>query len=100
MKKDLRPIDETCECPTCKKYTRSFINTVSTKEEVGCHLITTHNIYFLLNMMKTIHKNIKEGTIEKFANEFLQDFFHEEKKIPGWVIDALKAAKINVSVYQ
>lgn len=52
---------------TCQKYTRSYLNTISTKEEVGCHLITAHNIYFLLTLMKSIHKAIVDEKLEEFV---------------------------------
>lgn len=97
--KDLRPIQEGCECETCKNYTRSFLHTVATKEEVGCHLITTHNIHYLLTLMKSLHKNIAEDNLDNFVNEFLRDQFIQEKEIPKWVLEALAAVDIKVNVY-
>jgi len=97
--KDLRPIQEGCECSTCKNYTRSYLHMVGNKEEVACHLITTHNIHYLLTLMKNLHKSIAEDNLDNFVNEFLRDQFTEEKKIPQWVIDALNAVDIKVTAY-
>merc|ERR1712098_668631 len=41
---DFSPIDPTCDCSTCKTYTRAFLHTIVTKEPSACHLITVHNV--------------------------------------------------------
>ena len=49
---DLRPIDDDCECETCRHYTRAYISAVCGKEEVCAHMLSKHNIHFLLNLMR------------------------------------------------
>lgn len=44
--KDLRPIDENCDCSTCKHYTRAYLKHLCRVEAVGASLLTTHNIVF------------------------------------------------------
>jgi queuine tRNA-ribosyltransferase len=44
--KDFQPIDEECECSTCKRYTRAYLHTVVTVETVACHLLSVHNISY------------------------------------------------------
>lgn len=43
---DYGPIDPTCGCMVCKKYTRAYLHTVAAKEEVGGQLLSYHNIAY------------------------------------------------------
>ena len=43
---DFEPIDRDCGCLTCKHHTRAYINCLLGREEVACHLLTIHNIYY------------------------------------------------------
>ena len=44
---DHRVIDEKCICPICQGgYTRSYLNTIVTKETTACHLLTIHNVAY------------------------------------------------------
>ncbi len=69
---DLSPIDETCDCYTCRTFTRSYVNHLfSKKETLGQILLTIHNIRFMTRFMKKIRENLKEGTFKQFKDEFL-----------------------------
>jgi len=97
---DYTPIEEGCDCPTCTTYTRAYLYSTIGKEEVACHLITTHNIYYLLNLMGKLRESIINGTLENFVNDFLEKQFHKEKVIPKWVNDAMVKAGIHVKVHK
>ena len=52
FRKDFRPIDEECECSTCKTVTRAHIHKLLIdKETSGCHLLTVHDVAFQLRLM-------------------------------------------------
>ena len=54
---DDRPLDETCDCPTCRKYSRAYIrHLLKAKEMLGLRLMVTHNLYFYNNMMEEIRE--------------------------------------------
>jgi queuine tRNA-ribosyltransferase len=73
--KDQGPIDPTCGCAVCKKYSRSYIrHLMNLKEITGLKLITYHNIYFYIHLMKRIRKAIEEDRFEEFQNKFLQEY--------------------------
>lgn len=55
FKNDLRPIDENCECSTCKHYTRAYLNHVVRFEPVGASLVTVHNVAFQVNQIILLH---------------------------------------------
>ncbi|ORX68096.1 queuine tRNA-ribosyltransferase [Linderina pennispora] len=93
---DFRPIDEDCDCPTCKNYTRAYIHTVATKETTGCHLITIHNIAFQMRLMRDIRQAIVDDRYPQFVRSFIRRRFG--KTVPAWVVNALKSVNIDLTV--
>ncbi len=70
--RDGAPIDEECNCPTCQKYSRSYIRHLfKSKEMLGMRLAVIHNLYFYNNLMQEIRDNIENGTFEDYKNEFV-----------------------------
>ncbi len=87
---DARPLDEDCECYACKNYTRGYIRHLFKASEIlGQRLATTHNLYFLVNMMKEARKAILEDRFEEFKDEFEKNY--ESNKESEWI----KAKKIS-----
>ncbi|XP_042908065.2 queuine tRNA-ribosyltransferase catalytic subunit 1 [Parasteatoda tepidariorum] len=93
--KDFRPIDENCKCPTCVRYCRAYIYETIRKETVACHLITTHNITYQMNLMKSIRESILEDKFPKFIEDFMLQMY-PSKEYPRWAEDALKAVNIHL----
>jgi len=72
---DERPIDETCGCFVCQKYTRSYIrHMVRINEIMGLRLLSYHNLYFYLHLMQNIRSAIAEGRFEAFRDNFIEEF--------------------------
>ena len=58
---DARPIEEGCQCPACRHYSRAYIrHLLKAKEMLGMRLCTLHNLYFYNTMMKEIRDAIEE----------------------------------------
>ncbi|XP_055308328.1 queuine tRNA-ribosyltransferase catalytic subunit [Sitodiplosis mosellana] len=95
FKKDLRPIDESCDCSTCKRYTRSYLNHVVRFESVAATLVTVHNVAYQLRLMRDIRESIIEDRFPEFVKTFMAQYFHE-KNVPEWIIGAL--AKVNIQL--
>lgn len=73
--RDPRPIDETCQCYTCRNFTRAYIrHLVVAKEMLASTLISIHNVSFLIALMKRIRQSILAGSFEPFAVEFLHAY--------------------------
>lgn len=73
--RDYSPIDENCDCYTCKNYTRAYIrHLINTNEILGFRLTTYHNLYFLLNLMKQVRLAIKEDRLQDFRDEFFEQY--------------------------
>ena len=67
---DSRPIDETCRCSVCRRYSRSYLRHLySTGEFLALILNTHHNLYFYLDMMREIREAIRFGNLERFRSE-------------------------------
>lgn len=69
---DLRPVDEKCDCHVCKNYTRSYLRHLYNMNEMtGLTLLSHHNVYFYLKLMKNIRQAIEENRFAEFQKEFL-----------------------------
>ena len=70
---DFTPLDENCDCPTCKNHTKAYIRHLFKAGEVtGATLLSIHNIHFLVNLMKQTRIAILEDRFEEFAKEVAQ----------------------------
>ncbi len=68
---DESPIDEECDCPVCRKYSRAYIrHLLKAGEMLGMRLAVMHNLYFYNSLMKEIRENIENGTFEAYKNEY------------------------------
>ena len=69
--RDDRPIDEGCECPTCKHYSRSYLrHLLKAKESLGMRLAVTHNLYFYNNLTRKIREALEGGYFESFYQKY------------------------------
>ncbi len=74
---DPRPIEEGCECYTCRHYSRAYLRHLYMANEIlAMRLNTIHNIFFFMDLMKRIRSRIKGGTFETFQNEFLKTYIN------------------------
>lgn len=73
--KDFSPVDETCGCFVCKKYTRSYIrHLLNCGEITGLHLISYHNVHFYVNLMRQIRAAIDGDRYLEFQKDFLYQY--------------------------
>lgn len=73
---DLRVIDETCDCYTCKNgYSRSYLRHLYKCDEgYGKRLLSIHNIRFLTKLMEEAREAIKQDRFLDFKNEFFEKY--------------------------
>lgn len=70
--KDLRPIEEGCQCPTCQRHTRAYIrHLLKANEMLGLRLCVMHNLYFYNNMMEEIRNALDEGKFKSYKENLL-----------------------------
>ena len=74
-KLDLNPIEQECDCYTCKNYTKSYIrHLIVAGESFGQRLISIHNIRFLTKLMEDIRSHIESDDLESFREEFVSRY--------------------------
>ncbi len=70
--KDMRPIEEGCQCPACRTYSRAYIrHLLKAKEMLGMRLCVLHNLYFYNTMMAEIRGAIDAGNYAGYKAEKL-----------------------------
>ena len=68
---DPRPIDEHCDCPVCRRYSRAYIRHLFVAEEMlAQRLAVMHNLYFYNKLMEKIREALDEGRFEEFRREY------------------------------
>ncbi len=68
---DMRPVDEGCDCPCCKNFTRSYLRHLYRVNEPLCaRLCTLHNLKFFLDLMEQIRSAIEQQTFDQLCLEF------------------------------
>ena len=68
---DERPIDEECDCPVCRRYTRSYIHHLFKAEEMlAMRLAVMHNLYFYNKLMERMREALDNGTFEQFRAKY------------------------------
>lgn len=76
FQEDASPIDASCDCYTCKNFTRSYLaHLFRAKEMLGGILATTHNVRFINKLFEDIRLHLKEGTFGEFKYQFLTRFY-------------------------
>ncbi|MBM6684411.1 tRNA guanosine(34) transglycosylase Tgt [Faecalicatena contorta] len=70
---DERPIEEGCQCPACRRYSRAYIrHLLKAKEMLGMRLCVLHNLYFYNHLMEEIRQAIEEGRFKEYKKKTLE----------------------------
>lgn len=72
FKLDKGPIEEACDCHTCKHYSRSYIHhLLKAQELLAMSLVTIHNVRFMNRCLEAIRTGIETGTLDEVEKEWL-----------------------------
>jgi queuine tRNA-ribosyltransferase len=83
--RDPRPIDETCNCYTCRTFTRAYLrHLIVAKELLAGTMLSIHNLHALVQLVKDIRVSILNDTFES--------------KVPGWLADWKGNAERNLTI--
>ncbi len=64
---DLRPLDENCDCPVCKNFSRAYLrHLMKAKEVLALRLCVMHNLYFYNRLMEQIRDALANDTYDRF----------------------------------
>ncbi len=76
---DAAPIEEGCDCPACRRYSRAYIrHLLKAKEMLGMRLCVLHNLHFYNKMMNEIRLALDMGCYAEYKKEKINGF-HEQK---------------------
>jgi queuine tRNA-ribosyltransferase len=79
-KDDTRPLDEDCQCITCRRFSRSYLRHLYQSGEIlSAYLNTCHNLYFYMDLMRTVRRKIKKGTFDGFVKQIIEAYTVTER---------------------
>ena len=71
---DTRPLDPSCGCPTCVRFSRAYLHHLNKIDEMlGAHLATVHNLYFYLELVAGARAAIEDGTFETWRAAIISE---------------------------
>jgi queuine tRNA-ribosyltransferase len=70
--RDPRPLDESCDCPACVRFSRAYLRHLVTQDEMlGLRLLSLHNLRFVLDLTARARAAIERGTFSSFRRNAL-----------------------------
>ncbi|HEY6031821.1 MAG TPA: tRNA guanosine(34) transglycosylase Tgt, partial [Gaiellaceae bacterium] len=70
--RDERPLDESCPCPACSRFSRAYIRHLVNQDEIlGLRLLSVHNIRFLLDLTDGARRAISAGRLRSYVDDAL-----------------------------
>lgn len=80
-KEDLSPVEEGCDCYTCKNYSKAYIrHLITTDEMLGGRLLSIHNIRFLIKLTEELREAIKNDNILEYRQNFIERYEQTKKQ--------------------
>jgi queuine tRNA-ribosyltransferase len=78
-RRDLFPIDPSCDCYACRGFTRAYVNHLYGANEIlGTILGAIHNLRFYQALMEEVRRAIREGRFARFKRDFLADYARDD----------------------
>ncbi|KAK6389681.1 hypothetical protein LTR81_027011 [Elasticomyces elasticus] len=101
---DFRPVDEGCTCTCCRPpsegglgITRAYIHHTAAKETAGAHLLSIHNVHYLLDLVRRAREAIIEQRYPAFAKDYFNTLYAgQTEKYPRWAVDALMGVGVDI----
>lgn len=73
-KMETGPLDPSCACPTCERYSAGYLrHLLKCNELLVYRLLSVHNLYIYLELMREIRRQLRQDTFAEFATQFLRD---------------------------
>ncbi|MCJ1413613.1 hypothetical protein MMC19_007735 [Ptychographa xylographoides] len=101
---DFSPIEPGCGCTCCRSrddgglgITKAYIHHVASKETAGAHLLTMHNVHYLLHLMGQVRAAIIEDSYPNFVRAYFYRLYAgDTSKYPSWAVTALSAVGVDL----
>ena len=74
-KEDFSPIEEDCDCYTCKNYSRAYVrHLINVGEMLGAELLSIHNLHMMLKLAHQSREAIIGGYFDEFRKDFISKY--------------------------
>ncbi|OAA50472.1 queuine tRNA-ribosyltransferase [Metarhizium rileyi] len=99
---DFGPIEAGCGCMCCRQgegsigITRAYIHHNTSKETVSAHLLTIHNVWYQLNLMREIRQSIIQDQFPAYIRQFFAALYDSKTEYPHWAVEALKRVNVDL----
>lgn len=75
FRNDPRPLDETCDCAACSRFSRAYIRHLFVSDEIlGLRLLSLHNVHFLLSLARSAKQAILDQSLDSWSDEWLRRY--------------------------
>jgi len=72
---DALPLDESCDCSACARFTRAYIRHLFVSDEIlGIRLLSLHNVHFLLSLARAARREIIAGNLDAWSRDWLSRY--------------------------
>ncbi len=79
FKEDFAPIENDCDCYTCKNYTKAYLRHLVTLDEMlGARLLSIHNLRFLIKLTEDLRECIKNNNILEYKDNFIKNYYGDK----------------------
>jgi queuine tRNA-ribosyltransferase len=83
LRADPRPLDETCDCSTCTRFSRAYIRHLFIADEIlGLRLVSLHNVHFLVALMRRARAAIADGSFDAWSRDWLTRYHSRPAPVP------------------
>ncbi len=83
LRSDPRPLDETCDCSTCTRFSRAYIRHLFIADEIlGLRLVSLHNVHFLVALMRRARAAIADGSFDAWSRDWLARYHSRPAPVP------------------
>jgi queuine tRNA-ribosyltransferase len=80
---DPRPLDEDCDCPACRRFSRAYVRHLFVADEIlGLRLLSLHNVHFLVSLMSRARHALVDGSFDAWSREWLARY-HSRPQVPS-----------------
>jgi queuine tRNA-ribosyltransferase len=75
LRSDPRPLDATCDCSTCRRFSRAYLRHLFVADEIlGLRLLSLHNVHFLVALMRRARAAIADGSFDAWSRDWLMRY--------------------------
>jgi len=80
FERDFHPVEETCQCYTCRNYTKAYLRHLYKADEIlASTLGSIHNLHFLHHLIQEAKEAIRKNSYTSFMNDFLAQYEEGER---------------------